>query len=233
MNLKTTFLTLTSLLFSFSLAIGQEAEVPDYYYHQKGSHTFNLGVGFPTPANIGATFVTQLLPNGNAKAKATPQFTLKHEYALTDRLGIGVQGGYYTAETENINFDLGQVTNVIDELCCQLLGGDCCDEVTTTESGSSKFKIRSISVGARGAYHFMRLEKLDTYSVVSLSYSFLKTTSDNDNLFTQLVADAPSFEYFAGVGGRYYFNKNFAAYGEFGSGALTPFHVNLGLTYRP
>jgi len=229
MNLKITFSVLLAMLLLSNVALAQDNS-SDFAYHQKGSNTFNVGVGFPTPANIAATFLNNIT---NADAKSSPQFTFKHEYGLTDKIGIGIQAGYYTAETESINFSIDQVSDLFDELCCLLNPGDaCCDETTTTTSGSSTYRINAFSVGARGTYHFIRLERLDTYSVISLAYSFIKTTSEGDLNPNFLGSNAPKFEYFAGLGARYYFNQKFALYGEAGNSILTPLHVNLGLTYR-
>ena len=221
-------LFLCAFLCGVSIVQAQETTSKDYAYARKGDHLFNVGVGFPTPANIAATF----LSIANVEAKSTPQFTFKYEYGLNDKIGVGLQLGYYSAQTEEVSFSTSQVSDIFDELCCILNPDDPCCNQTVETSGKSTYKTRALSVGARGTLHFVRIEQLDTYSVLSLAYTFINTTENGDENLDFLGSNAPTFEYFAGIGARYYFNENFAVYGEVGNGILNPILVNLGLTWR-
>ncbi len=202
------------------------------FYHQQGTHTFNFGVGFPNLAGQAVSIIEDL--SGEEAGAASPQFTFKYEYALTDEIGVGLHTGFYTATTPKLS--ASSLTNIIpiDLVCCfQDPGSECCfeQEVTeTTDSGSTR--INAFSVGGRFAYHFMRFKKVDTYTNAVLGYSFIreKTVGAERSEFNDAIAKVPTFVYFVSAGVRYYFMPNFAAYGEFGYGSITL--VNLGLTYR-
>lgn len=223
----TIFVILLSTTFMFS----QDENPRELdYYHMKNTHSINLGVGFPSTANVAAEFLSL----GNQDAKATPQFVLRYEYAVTDKLGIGVYGGYYFGETEEINFNNVIGGNVIDELCCLLdPGSECCEEEDmTVESGSAKYQLDVFTIGAQGTLHFIKFPKLDTYTIVRLGYNFASFREQGDANVNFLGFDVPNFEYFAGVGGRYFINPQLGIYGEVGNSILSSIHVNLGGTWR-
>ena len=202
------------------------------YYHQQGTHSFNLGVGFPNLAGQAVSIIENL--SGEESGSVSPQFTFKYEYALTNEIGIGLHTGFYTATTPKLSAETLTDIIPIDIVCCfQDPGGDCCFEQTTTETvdpGSTQ--INAFSIGGRFAYHFMRFKKLDTYTNAVLGYSFIreKTVGAERSEFNDAIAKVPTFVYFVSAGVRYYFMPEFAVYGEFGYGNITL--VNLGLTYR-
>jgi len=239
--MKSIFTLLVGLLiFSFS-ALAQESTAESTvidrdiatYYHQKGTHIFNLGVGFPNLAGQ-AVSVIENLTGAESEGGASPQFSLKYEYGLTEQIGVGIHTGFYTAKTPQLSEETLTDIIPIDIACCiQDPGGACCFEQETTETVDPGYtRINAFSLGGRFAYHFMRFEKLDTYTNLVLGYSFIreKTIGGERSEFNDIVKKVPTFVYFVSGGVRYYFMPNFAAYGELGYGSVTL--LNLGLTYR-
>jgi len=213
----TVFILLQIVLFA-------QEETQDYHYHLPQSNTLSLGVGVPSTTQIAVKFLGLI----NQDAKATPQFTLKYEYAVNKNIGIGVYGGYYTGETENISLPSIQLDSILNDpgtLIDNLFGGN--DKGT-----SSTYRVSVLTIGAQLTYHLYRFEKLDTYTTIRGGYNIV-TVKENGAKNNEFVgAQVPQFEYFAGAGLRYYFTSHLAVYGEVGNSILSPIHVNLGGTYR-
>ena len=136
----------------------------DYHYSQKGDHTFNVGVGFPNTANVLVTFANL----ASQKASSSPDFTVRYEYGITDKIGLGIHGGYFQAETGEIPFSLG---NIDPDCCLDDPLSSCCLGGIFNQEGSSSYKINSYSIGGRLAYHFYKIKKLDTYSGIIAGYN--------------------------------------------------------------
>ncbi len=241
-------LTFVFIFTCFSLQLfGQDEETKEpraeeTYYHMKGSHSFNLGVGFPNLANT-AFQIGEALGFEN-EGSASPVFTMKYEYGLTDELGIGMHLGYYTAKTPTTEaiteiIETSEIVDVIGDVGCELgipIPGLECDTVFATESvttGSTYQRVNATTLAGRFAYHrgnFLGIEKLDMYGSIILGYSFIrrKTIGDADADFERFKA--PTFVYYTSAGGRYFFTPALAAYAEIGYGSLTV--ANVGLTYR-
>jgi hypothetical protein len=91
---------------------------------------------------------------------------------------------------------------------------------------SSKWKYTII--GVRGTYHLtqLKVQNLDLYGGLMLSYNNL-SFSDNSGNSTASYGSASGFSAF--VGGRYYFAKNIGVFTELGYGVA---YVNLGLATK-
>jgi len=192
------------------------------YYHQKKSHTFNVGIGFPN--KLDALFKGLDLVGITEGGKATPQLTFKYEYGLTEEMGIGLHVGYYQLQSPQLSFETSELVGLL----CDIFP-EGCDVINNTVSGN--LKVTALSVAGRWTYHIHFLEKLDTYSSAVLGYSFLREKTTGEGITDQFSAiNIPSFVYFTSVGARYYFNEHLGLYGEFGYGSIT--YANAGLTYR-
>lgn len=78
----------------------------------------------------------------------------------------------------------------------------------------SNIKYSSAIVGARGSFHYSFVEKLDTYTGVSLGYNIVSSKSDRkDNNYK---AETSSLHLGWYLGGRYYFTDSFAGMAELG-----------------
>ena len=214
-----------TLFFGVALSFGlyaQEAE-QDYFYHQAKSSTLSIGVGVPSTTQIVVEFVSLL----DQDAKATPQFTLRYEYALNDNIGIGAYGGYYTGETESIQLPSIQLDSILNDPGSALGGlfGNNNDLTTT-------YRVNVITIGGFLTYHFFKLDKLDTYTIVRGGYNNVSITENGAKNNSFIGAQVPQLEYFAGAGARYYFTHHLAIYGEVGNSILSPIHIVLGATAR-
>ena len=91
---------------------------------------------------------------------------------------------------------------------------------------SSKWKYTII--GVRGAYHLtqLKVENLDLYGGLMLSYNNV-SFSDNSGNATASYGSAAGFSAF--VGGRYYFAKKIGVFAELGYGVA---YVNAGVALK-
>ena len=201
----------------------QDSPTVDYHYHMAKSSTISLGVGVPSTTQIAVEFVSLL----DQEAKATPQFTLRYEYAINDNIGIGAYTGYYTGETESIALSGIQLDSILND------PGSIIDNIFGNgTTPATTYRVSVLTLGAHLSYHFFRFEKLDTYSIIRGGYNFVTIKQDGVQNNDFIGADVPQFEYFAGLGARYYFSDQLAIYGEVGNSILSPVHVNLGGTFR-
>lgn len=227
-------LTILCLILPFFLfAQERAANDTDYKYHLQGSHTFNVGAGFPNLINSSFMITDQL--GFDLEGGASPVYTIKYEYGLTPEIGVGAHLGYFTAKTPRLEEGtvttiVNQLGGIVDELgLCGLLFE--CDTITeSTDGGYDKYTV--LTPGIRLAYHRQVLENLDTYGSVVLGYNVIRSRRNGDSGLdlTEYTNQIPTFAYFTSVGARYYFSPQWAIYGELGYGTLTV--VNVGLTYR-
>ena len=96
-----------------------------------------------------------------------------------------------------------------------------------TYSGNDYWTVNRILIGARGAFHYPFVDKLDTYGGVTLgfiarSYKW-NGTGSNSNHPSRSPVGGDIF-----IGGRYYFSDNLAAMAELGLGA----YLSLGIALK-
>lgn len=209
----------------------------DSYYHQKGSHLLSIDAGLITNP---AQFSFDLLTGGSGSGNPTPAVNVNYEYGITPRVGLGAFVGYYRvdAQQEFAIEDLLDSEILDDPTCfaeCLLpisLGGNCdCNQTQEVRE-----RINVLTVAGKLTYHFIQLPKLDSYSTVTLGYSFNRRKTIVEEAL-DLVLDevspntnVPSFVYSVRAGIRYYFLPNLAGYGELG---YSNAHLlNLGVSYR-
>lgn len=230
------FLVLSNVLFAQSSG---EA----YKYHTEKTHSFNLGIGFPNVAksalDLGG-FGDEIFET------VSPQFTFKYEYAATKDFGFGVGLGYYTAKSAEVSpgaalvietgaevassVDFTDLAGSIDDISDILSGGVDLDAASSDEK--SQYRLNAYTIAGRFAYHKQLIENFDTYTATTVGFAINKINkvkgpeSDSEDF----DFSAPTFVYTVVGGGRYFFNENLAAYGEFGWGSITL--LNLGVTYR-
>lgn len=221
-------LYILSILFINTFVFAQDGQSEDHYYQVKNSHSINLGLGIPSTSQVAAEFVSIV----NQETKATPQFTLKYEFALNDKIGIGAYAGYFYGETEEIEFE-NIIDNAGDILCCLLNPGDeCCEDNSSTQTGKEIYKVDVFTIGGLATFHFYKFPKLDTYSIFRLGYNFTNIRGGAQLNTEFLGFEIPTIEYFAGVGGRYFIKPNFGIYAEVGNSILSPLHINAGASLR-
>ncbi|KPL12418.1 MAG: hypothetical protein AMS26_17900 [Bacteroides sp. SM23_62] len=93
------------------------------------------------------------------------------------------------------------------------------------------WKYSNIIIGARGNYHYIFAEKLDTYAGLMLGYNIVnsKATGTWPALFGDLSANSSTFIWSLYVGGRYYFSDSFAVMAELGYGIAW---LNIGVAFK-
>jgi hypothetical protein len=91
------------------------------------------------------------------------------------------------------------------------------------DDGQNNYNYTNVLIGARGAFHYEFVDKLDTYVGLMLGYS-IATHQDNPN-YNGTVG---GFGFTAYLGARYYFNPKFAAMMELGYG-ISSFNVGIAI----
>jgi hypothetical protein len=128
--------------------------------------------------------------------------------------GIAITGGYESGVTENIS--VGGVVGYSSSTYDYGFG-----------SGDS-WKYTYILIGARGAYHLDLLHKsnFDTYGGILLGYNIVSYSGPSLGYYSP-GASYLAFGIF--VGGRYYFDPNWAVQAELGYGLGI---LNIGIAYK-
>lgn len=206
------------------------------YYHQKGGHLLSLGSGIITNPT---TFSFDLFTGGSGSGKPSPSINLSYEYGLSSQIGIGALVNYYRVDAQQ-ELDIQDLlgSDLLDDpLClaeCLLpisLGSSC-------DCGTQKVeeRINVFTLAGKLSYHIIKLQKLDTYTNVTLGYSFNRRKTISEEVLGELLeqikpdTNVPTFVYYVSVGARYFFNPKLAAFGEFGYSNV---HLaQIGLSYR-
>ncbi|OJV35993.1 MAG: hypothetical protein BGO29_14290 [Bacteroidales bacterium 36-12] len=92
------------------------------------------------------------------------------------------------------------------------------------------WKYNYIVLGARGAFHYQFVDKLDTYTGLMLGYNIVSSKYIGNNIAMSTTNNNTSgFGFSAFIGGRYHFSPKYAAYAEVGYGISA---LELGLSIR-
>ena len=83
-------------------------------------------------------------------------------------------------------------------------------------------------IGARGAFHYQFIPKLDTYGGLMIGYNIasVKWVGEGESVGS---ASASELGYALFVGGRYFFKPNLGVYGELGYGVA---YLSAGVTLK-
>lgn len=155
-------------------------------------------------------------------------------------LGLGIGNtlygsGYKTSiPPVSASFEYGIVDNLFDEKSSIGIGGYlgyAASKYKYNGLGSSDFedKFSSTIIGVRGSFHYSFVEKLDTYTGLSLGYNIVSFSSDQKN--NDYSYSAASSAMFLGwyAGARYYFTNSFAVMGEIGYDVA---YLNVGVAFK-
>ncbi len=172
---------------------------------KKGTQVLSAGIGFGSNWGLG---------NGGTQ---TPALSVSYEQGIWDIDGPGVisLGGYIGHKSFHRNYDSPYYW--------------------------SKQRLSYTMIGARSAYHFnmVEVDNLDLYAGAMLSfniarYKFEDGFKDPNNTIAPFGFDRNgSYGSRVGLsfygGARYFFNSQFAAFGEIGYGVS---YLTLGIAYR-
>jgi hypothetical protein len=159
--------------------------------------------------------VVILFNNQNAKA----------QYSKSDKMlnvGIGLNGGYGGGIPLAASLEVG----VTDDISA----GGSLGYLSHSYGGGYGYSV--LYIGGRGSYHVNKLlnlgnDKVDLYVGAGLGYRNFHWKDTYGVGYNQNNSGI----YLAGfVGGRYYFQKNMAAYAELGGGGYS--NASVGLTFR-
>lgn len=152
-------------------------------------------------------------------------------------LGIGI-GSYYggsgytmTVPPISASFEQGIVDGLINGNASIGVGGYLgysANKWENTMYGTKYgYKYSYLTIGARGAFHYQFVDKLDTYAGVMLGYNVVSSKAIGDNSYGEADGSSIGSSIFAGA--RYYFSDKFAAYAEVGYGVSA---LELGIAIR-
>ncbi len=235
--MKSFILAILTFCFTLSQSFAQS---PSF---EEGIFNLSFGAGFPNTTHAAIDGSSTLFSiEGEETGSSTPLFIINGVYGLTENVGIGFFGGYFTSDSEIIATGT-QVINVLNTVGANIQLGE--------NFGTTKYSV--FTLGGKFELHeqLFRSEKIDTYVSTYLGYNFvtddfdsvsflnadeasydvpiLGTINVNDLLQSTLSnANYPTTTYDVNAGLRYSISENFSIYGEAGYGR---FLANLGLTF--
>lgn len=196
-----------ALVLSFFIVNAQNTE--------QGDKILNLGVG------LGNNYYSGIAFSNTFPAVATSFEVIVKDGIFNDgkgALGVGGQLGYvgYKYHYEGLSYG-GGVTEVFNVLKSAMAG-----------TSYNEWKYSQFIVGPRGYLHYSFLDKLDTYTGLMLGLEFLSSKGGWSDKPTS-TSSSTGFVWAWFVGGRYYFNDQFAAMLELGYGVT---YANIGIAYK-
>jgi hypothetical protein len=214
---KQIVLALASFIFLFNTT----TKAQDNSAFEKGTVVATVGYGFP---DLYRTSL-RLAYNGynSTKVRGFGPLILKGDYGIVKfkwghAVGAGIVIGFNSTSvkfTDTYTDYVGYPNN----------------NIIRTYNETHSFK--TITIGARGTYHFFTKEKFDCYASIGLGLNINSSyrTTDNPNGYTA-IASARSGVYSAfTVGIRYFFTKNFGVYSELGWDNSTPIQAGVALKF--
>lgn len=151
-------------------------------------------------------------------------------------LGVGL-GSYlggtgYTSSIPPVlvSYEQGIVDNLIDGNASIGLGGYLGYTANKwNATNDSGYKYSYLILGARGAFHYQFIDKLDTYAGLMLGYNIVNGKWFGSGTETNPVATSSSVAYSVFLGARYYFTDKVAVFAEVGYGIAA---LELGVAFR-
>ena len=137
--------------------------------------------------------------------------------------------GYTRLPAFTATFEHCVVDNLFDEKSSIGVGGIFGVASASYNSGVYGWRSTSYIIGARGAFHYSFVDKLDTYAGTAIGYNIntWKWTGNRNNNDRNLSSSGMTAYFF--VGARYYFTDSFGAFAELGYGFA---FFNLGVSLK-
>jgi hypothetical protein len=163
----------------------------------------------------------------------------KGDQAVNLGLGIGSYygGDGYTGSIPplSVSYEKGIIDGLLDGKGSIGVGGYLgysANKWETSINGDTYgYKYSYMMIGARGAFHYQFVDKLDSYGGLMLGYNVVGSKYFGTDLgsYKPEASSASGIGYSAFVGARYHFSDKFAAYGELGYGISA---LELGISIR-
>ena len=152
--------------------------------------------------------------------------------AGTKAVNVGVGLGSVLSNTTipplSVSFDYGVKDNLINgENGSISAGGYIGYTASSVSFGESKYRTSYAILGARGAFHYQVMPKLDTYGGIMLGYNI--SSSSWSGVAVDGVKSSGGFTHNTFLGARYFFKENIGAFAEAGYGIA---YLNLGVTCK-
>lgn len=209
-----TLLVLTSIIFLFSTT----TKAQDNTAFEKGTVVVTAGYGFPDfyRNSLRSAYV------GYKTSKVTGfgPIILKGDYGIVKfkwghSVGAGIVLGYSSSHV------------------------DFSDTKYTTSVYVGEALYRTITIGARGSYHFFTKEKFDCYVSLGAGFninSYIENSTGGYSYSgsyygTTRIASRSQLYELATVGIRYYFTKNIGVYSELGWDMSAPIQGGIALKF--
>lgn len=154
---------------------------------------------------------------------------------LVGNLGIGIgntlHGSGYSGDFPPISLsgEYGVIDGLLEGKASIGVGGYLAYSSSSYKYGilgdNFKVKFSDFVIGARGAFHYQFLEKLDTYAGLMLAYDIV-SVSGNKGVGSY---DSSTFFVPVFVGARYYLTENLGVMAELGYGVSV---LNIGVSYK-
>lgn len=145
---------------------------------------------------------------------------------------LGGTGYKLTMPLFSSSFEYGIVDDLIDGKAAIGVGGYLGYTANKYEYLSDKgIKYTYFILGARGAFHYSPLPRLDTYAGVMLGYDVINSSYYGDYLST--LADGRNsgeVAYSTFIGVRYFFSAALAVYSEIGYG-IAPIEAGIAIRF--
>lgn len=161
----------------------------------------------------------------------------KGDKVLNAGIGLGSTlysgSGYKTTIPPlSVSFEYGIIDNLFDEKSSIGVGGYFGYTASKYEYNIASYnyehKYTSAIIGARGSFHYAFVEKLDTYTGLSLGYNIVSSKADNNNTGSfSAESSALYLGWYAGA--RYYLTESFAVMGELGYDIA---YLNIGVAFK-
>lgn len=155
-------------------------------------------------------------------------------------IGIGL-GSYYGGDGYkssippiSASFEQGIVDGLLDGKASIGVGGYLAYTANKWENTHSNYtygyKYTYFILGARGAFHYQFVDKLDTYTGLMLGYNVVNSKYYGDSTGSILdPTGASGIGYSAFLGARYHFTEKLTAFAEIGYGISA---LELGISFR-
>lgn len=150
-------------------------------------------------------------------------------------LGLGIGSTYYTGiyykstfPPLSVSFEKGIVGEVLEKGTIGI-GGYLGYSGYKYDYSGSGWKYSNIILGARGAFHYPLLEKLDTYTGILLGYNIVSSKMFGTDTGLDYKASGSHVTWSWFVGGRYYFSEKLAGMLELGYGIT---YLNIGIALK-
>lgn len=214
---KHSLLALASVIFLFNTKV----KAQDNTAFEKGTVVATVGYGFP---DLYRTSL-RIAYNGynSRKIGGFGPLILKGDYGIVKfkwghSVGAGIVIGYNSTTikfSDTYNDYVGYPNYYV------------------TRTYNETHRYSTITVGARGTYHFFTKEKFDCYASIGLGFNVNSTsrTTDNPNGYTAYASARSGLYNAFTVGIRYYFTKNFGVYSELGWDNSTPIQGGIALKF--